>query len=89
MVAFNLVAGICGIIAFFVLGVQGFLFLRTELRTEKSLFLTRDATRSLNMAKKACESRHLTFRVLSGTAAGVEVCGRRVEGSDCSPARRT
>jgi hypothetical protein len=72
MTAFNLVAGICGIVAFIVLCVQG----APLLKTEEHVWLTRDAARSLHLAKEACKKRKLDCAELRGTAAGVQVSGR-------------
>jgi hypothetical protein len=69
---FDLVAGICGIIAFIILCAQGALLLRKE----RHVLFTRDAARSLALVKKACEDKHLTYTELKGTVAGVEVSGR-------------
>jgi cation transport regulator ChaC len=71
MTVFNLVAGLCGIIAFLVLSVQGALLLRTE----RHVWLVRDPGRSLEMAKRACEARRLTYSELTGTAPGLTVQG--------------
>jgi hypothetical protein len=69
---FELISGICGIIAFVVLCLQGVRLLGTERR----ILLTRDPARALAMAKRACEKRHLDFTVLAGDAAGIAVTGR-------------
>jgi hypothetical protein len=69
---FNLIAGICGIIAFVVLCLQG----APLLKIEKHVWLTRDPGRSVGRAKEACKKRGLECTELMGTAAGVEVTGR-------------
>jgi hypothetical protein len=71
MVVFNLVADACGIIAFLVLAAQGALMLRVE----RQRWLVRDPARSLAMAKRACDARHLAYTELAGIAAGLEVTG--------------
>ncbi len=72
MMAFDLVSGVCGIIALLVLCVQGALLLRTE----RHVFSTRDPARALAMAKGACQRRHLKCQELQGTAAGITITGR-------------
>lgn len=69
---FDLIAGVCGILAFVVLCLQGLALLRRERR----IVFTRDPARSLAMAKGACEKRSITYQELTGTAAGIEVEGR-------------
>lgn len=71
MTTFNLVAGICGIVAFVVLCLQGLRLLRHE----KQVWFTRDPARSLAQAKGACKQRHLAYTELEGTVAGIEVRG--------------
>ena len=72
MTTFALVAGICGVLAFLILCLQGALLLRKETQR----LFTPDWARSLAIAKGACDKRHLSYEDIGGTVPGIIVTGR-------------
>jgi hypothetical protein len=72
MTTFNLVAGICGIVAFGVLCRKGIRLLKKETH----VFLARDPARSLHRVKDICDKHRLDWTSLGGNAPGVRATGR-------------